>query len=399
MRIRKKKIIYLSSLIVLLFFSINNLFCQSIDSYLYPSELLISDKITFATLVDYQECYNVTDPIDFKIKQYSELTLQEILINSILDSSVKAYDLVEKDAYYPYNIFDTVNLKTLTIEEAKVKLGYFADTQFVETTDSILQIVVNPIVPKRYTTFDFIENWIIDNEKHSMIKNIKGIIPNYGSTRFFPIYMTPAFLIIPKNNKRVESIVHVCEITYEYFFDDFYTYSAQEFQNYFNITKGQFREEYLGGIYQINNILETVEFEKKTSPFWNSYVEQKFIDFICIPVLQGNHYAYDYKTENRLDTLEIKQRLGYQADSMWVENMFSGELEKKLIVKEINFEEIKSVIFIEDWYIDTTTLYMEKRVKSIAPVRYHIDYDDLYPTTMIKEIAFLVKLNKKIKKY
>ena len=63
-----------------------------------------------------------------------------------------------------------------------------------------------------------------------------------------------------------------------------------------------------------------------------------------------------------------------------------------MLVKEIiepETEKIKSYVFIENWYLDTKTLQIEKEVVGIAPVRYYINTDN--PTAQpVRKIDFVV---------
>jgi hypothetical protein len=63
------------------------------------------------------------------------------------------------------------------------------------------------------------------------------------------------------------------------------------------------------------------------------------------------------------------------------------------VTPEINSDEIKSLIFIEDWYWDKESLKLKKIVTGIAPVRTYFKSDEEGKAFNVKEIVYVVYFN------
>lgn len=136
-----------------------------------------------------------------------------------------------------------------------------------------------------------------------------------------------------------------------------------------------------------------VNFEDTLRPQWVKNVDfKKLIDVLIDRVFSGKIQAYSY-FENKPLTKEDLQTIGGAGiDTIWVENPDTGEEEMKVIKKEFDPDEIKSIVFIEEWHLDEKNLTLEKKVTGMIPVRFYTKE----PSTEIrKEPLFVVYFDKK----
>jgi len=116
-------------------------------------------------------------------------------------------------------------------------------------------------------------------------------------------------------------------------------------------------------------------------------------EVITKKMLANTEQAYDfYKFTSKLDSVspsEVQRRLGYQEYYTQYENE-DGTIDSVFEVTNVDFTEISGFAFVEDWYIDESTMQIVKDIKAIAPVR---DFYKMYGEGMIdrtKTIPFLM---------
>jgi hypothetical protein len=76
-----------------------------------------------------------------------------------------------------------------------------------------------------------------------------------------------------------------------------------------------------------------------------------------------------------------------------VENQKTEKFDTLRINAKMDLDEIRSLIFVEDWYIDWNTLAIYKTVKSVAPVRVYTSSHNGEEDEIEKKIAFIVHFN------
>jgi len=142
--------------------------------------------------------------------------------------------------------------------------------------------------------------------------------------------------------------------------------------------------------------LYDIHFEKSNSPFWTSYAKNKFRYIIIDRVLTGQSAAYDFTSGEKLQVKQVLKNLGEREDSLMLEDPETYEFIVKVIKSPFNIMEIKSGIFIENWYVDQQTMRIKKEIVGVAPVRwyYPVDYFGEEAEALRKEIAFVVYFDK-----
>ncbi|MCQ2959195.1 MAG: hypothetical protein MJ198_03285 [Bacteroidales bacterium] len=104
-------------------------------------------------------------------------------------------------------------------------------------------------------------------------------------------------------------------------------------------------------------------------------------------------YSFAYR-----DTLiprsleEVKISLGKETICYDTEIDETYETDTLCIDKEIDLKEITGLAFIEDWYINDSTMEILKEVKAIAPVRTYYHNSDDTQSELVKSIPFVMYL-------
>ena len=142
-------------------------------------------------------------------------------------------------------------------------------------------------------------------------------------------------------------------------------------------------------------------YEKENSPAWSSYSKQRFTYFIIDEVLTANRPAYDFNTGEQVPIQKIREHLGESKDTIMIENWDSdfSEYQEVVVENPIRLNEIQSFIFIEDWYVDTISMQINKKIIGIAPVRHYYRDEDYDQENVIKKTLFVVYFDEKPENY
>ena len=109
----------------------------------------------------------------------------------------------------------------------------------------------------------------------------------------------------------------------------------------------------------------------------------------------GNTKCYSFTfrdsfIEHTLD--EVKQSLGHETICYSEENPETYEIDTICVDKDIDLREICGLAFIEDWYVNDSTMEIVKDVKAIAPIRaYYHSLEDTQ-SELVKSIPFVMYL-------
>lgn len=111
--------------------------------------------------------------------------------------------------------------------------------------------------------------------------------------------------------------------------------------------------------------------------------------------ISGNVDCYSFAYRDSLilrDFDEVKQSLGKEIICYDTENTETNEIDTLCIDKEIDFKEFTGLAFIEDWYLNDSTMEIFKDVKGIAPVRTYYHNTDDTQSELVKSIPFVMYL-------
>ena len=109
----------------------------------------------------------------------------------------------------------------------------------------------------------------------------------------------------------------------------------------------------------------------------------------------GNTKCYSFTfrdslIEHTLD--EVKQSLGHETICYSEENPETYEIDTICVDKDIDLREICGLAFIEDWYVNDSTMEIVKDVKAIAPVRAYYHSTEDTQSELVKSIPFVMYL-------
>ncbi len=133
--------------------------------------------------------------------------------------------------------------------------------------------------------------------------------------------------------------------------------------------------------------------ENLEAPYLNRFAREKLRSNIFDAVLTNTKPAYDFQTGLRLSPSEILERMGERTDTIYDIDPETGELIPIIAKRLMNESEIKSLIFIEEWSIDTVSMHIFKEIVGVAPVRISYTDDDFEMTSPKKSIVFAVFFN------
>lgn len=139
-------------------------------------------------------------------------------------------------------------------------------------------------------------------------------------------------------------------------------------------------------------IAENMTYEVNFSSGNNSeYLDlTKLVNLIVEPVIEGKVKSYDFFDKTELANIDVKQIFGYAVDSLEEQDPVTSKWVWKYIEHDMDFSEVEAFVFVEDWFIDTKTYAIRKKIKSIAPVVFRVRIDETGESYVSKRIAFSV---------
>lgn len=203
----------------------------------------------------------------------------------------------------------------------------------------------------------FVESWVFDQKNFHLYKYPKGLHPvrefykeegnEYVNRLVFKVCYQDT---IPFD----ELELFAQDVKYEFglYNEDFYS---------FNLDSEEWRKRF-----------EIWYFRKNDGRI--NFNGQKFVDIILEEVMNGNVQAYSPQDPTKkLSIDEIEVAFDATEEVMQVTDPETEKKVTRTIKKQINPQEINTVIFTEDWYIDRYRMYLRKKVKSITLVRHYFD--------------------------
>ncbi len=366
-----------------------------VKNALLPNQLVIYDRIMFDTINE----QNDNNPyLDFnaslhrKSIQANEFDVNQWLIDKLTDKNTDVYqDFCYNDPGSPDPKKTNKDLYAkLTPSEIKSNLGFSIDSvRYYDETSEFFEIILDTteIDKNELKGFIFYDQWIFDEFEFKLIKSVVAWSPVRVYQReqdwddnYDPLYRQIGFVINPDSfNEKEKATVEkrlklFMKVEYEFLLEN------QEILMYKNELSDVFSDK----------------IEKENTPFWNSYSRSKLKNIIFNRVLSGKSDAYDFISGAKLSLDEIRKRSGERIDTILVTDPIDYELWNEILVKtEITstMNQIKSVIFIEEWFIDQKTMYIKKVVRGVIPVRWQYDEGDYEQTHPYKNKLFMVKLN------
>ncbi|MDF1551266.1 MAG: hypothetical protein P1P88_25825 [Bacteroidales bacterium] len=352
---------------------------KSGNALLYP-KLVISDVVAIDSTYFFGFGY---------AKDFNKQAINEInYVNNVnlAEMLVKKMTLPGTDIYENYSPYKDVyfgKYKEIFVKiphtEILSSLGASADTIMKVDDNGELEkaVIQHNADTSEIQALFFFDEWFFDEASFSFSKKVLAYSPirKYGRNGLEDEeewrYRKVGFFVAPelkkrkykKIQKRMKLLAHV---KYEFSIDN-----KELFGN---------REDDLA--------LFTEDLD---APNWNSYARQNFRKLLIDRVLSQKSKAYDYYTGNLLSLEKLKAQLGNEKFEVVTIDPETGDEKIIEYETEIVNEFIKSVIFIEDWYIDPQTMLIDKRVTGIAPVRFT---EDMETGNIEKKVAFVLYFDK-----
>lgn len=347
---------------------------QAQQNDLLPEKLIISYPVFFSDN-DTELNFRFRNSLVLENKQYGKEFIGIRAAKKAVDNELKVYEPY-MDNYYPYSV---LNSEAMSLKVLKERLGYQTDTLAIWTEDTEneeYEIHINEIDYSEIKSVYFTEEWYFDSEAFTFKKHIIALSPireyyretGFGdrSKRFAKTFRSlyPDDLGFFKK-RRSEKNMEMCNsIAYECLLTD----NEQIFY-------------------------DDATIEVSHAPFLTTYSREKLFRSITEPVLSGKRQAYSYPDSNELTVNKAEKALGIKTDTVYTLDPETGETITLLSERIMNYDELKSIIFFEDWYYDPETARMKKEVKALAPVRHYYKEEDLNKENPVKQTVFKVYLN------
>ncbi|MCD4794317.1 MAG: hypothetical protein K8R54_13865 [Bacteroidales bacterium] len=374
---------------VILIFSVGSINAQN-NNALIQEDLIMYDRIPFDSshYTSGENEYSIFyRKLFFENKNISKINIKKLIIEYLLKPETAVFE-----DYIPYENYLYKNLTAVkySTEDIRKQLGEYTDTimtfdqDIEEFTETIIQ---NEIDTNEINGIIFYDKWIFDENKFKMFKEVTAFSPvrNYFRPddlgKIMPLYKLVAWFVFEpyKNKKEMKNSVKRMKlfnkVTYEYYINNV------ELEMY------RINDDIIQGL-QLEECLE-----KQGCAYWTSHTKEKFKHLIIDDVISGKRKGFDFHTLKLLETEKCKKRIGIFTDSIYSPNIETGEFTVNIFERQLDYSEIKSFIFIENWYVDEITLRIKKEVLGVAPVRTYYKEDDYNLEKPQKIIPFVVFFN------
>ncbi|RKX19589.1 MAG: hypothetical protein DRP35_07465 [Candidatus Zixiibacteriota bacterium] len=124
-------------------------------------------------------------------------------------------------------------------------------------------------------------------------------------------------------------------------------------------------------------------------PFFVGFDKEKFISQLVDSVLSGKVKAYDYFDNSEMTISQIRQQMGLNVDTTFIEDPETGEMQKKVITTEFNPDDVRELYVYERWFYSPEKVRFKTEIIGFAPVRFTIK-DDQPDGEVTKIILFTI---------
>ena len=104
--------------------------------------------------------------------------------------------------------------------------------------------------------------------------------------------------------------------------------------------------------------------EEGSESYMGRFDNRAMLDEIFEAIYAGKIKAYNF-LDDPLSIEEVKYMQSH-SDTAEVEDIETGELEMVLITEELNPDEVIKIFTVEDWFLDTETFMMKKKMISMT---------------------------------
>ncbi len=350
---------------------------MGIEPNYFEGNALVRNKLTVKDWIPFMDnMFSESDPEHFG-KYYKSNNIHSFDFESYMLRKFKNGTQTIYADYNPYPMFDSnppLQTKTETLE----RLGFSTDTVYVYDEGSGEQTtlaVQNEGTPDELTSIVTFDNWNFNEKDFIFEKTTEAYAPvrRYYpmSDDYFEFRHKKVGHIVPeplknerKREKELKNAILVKQVKYETPIEKTTIALADE------------------SVYFVEN---------ENAVFLNSFVGDKLRSIIFDAAISGRKPVYDFNTGARVMPSEIGERMGEKLVQTYDFDPETGD-EIPIMVKLLMVEsEVKSLIFIEDWYLDTTDMHIFKEVIGVAPVRtYFRDGYESDMSMLVRSIPFVL---------
>ncbi len=329
---------------------------KNVPNALMTNNLVLYDVVPLDTIFfkNFSYAKKFYGQLYFKIKLIDELAFKTLIVSKLQST---AFNLYKKQPEYLISIDPPVKEELISIDDVKDALGYKKQIILVENDSGEMlekELIRQPDAVE-FGAIVFYDKWFFDAQMFRFYKDVSA----YSIVRMYArdfdagpeyYYKKIGFLTFNEIKKKREekrlkkNIKSIGRVEYEF---PIVNQDMIFFQNE--------SEMYTENI---------------NSPCWTSYSRMQLRNMLIDRALKGKSDAFDFYTGQKLNRSQIEIRLGQRKRDIVIVDVENGNEKTIEINDEINPDEIKSVIFIEDWYFDEKSLRIVKKVIGIAPVLY-----------------------------
>ncbi len=351
--------------------SANYIFAQNQNK---TKNSLIPDKFTIINDVNLKDSMNP----EF-MQNYPNINLTDIVLGKVFNSEVAAFD---------YSFYDDKIYDTLSLSQVNEKLGggmEEVNIEDAETGELVEKKFVRNYDPSEIVKYRFLEEWALDGKNFKFSKNIIAYSPirkfyrpeDYERTE--PKYQIGFTIFNDKRGQlkpaKADKWTLVATSIYEVPLVEDPINKYPEFRD--TLLKLQ-NEDYRS-------------VENENSPFLNAVTQRNVAQLFYKKAMDENTIVFDmdgfYKKKE-----DINSAFGVRVEDIVVYDIETGDEAVKKVIDEFQPDQIRSLLFYEDWYINEATLQFDKRITAIAPIRYYIK-DDSEDGTPRKQIPCVLYTN------
>jgi len=241
----------------------------------------------------------------------------------------------------------------MSVNSIKQNLGILTDTQLIEQENGEMKmnIIKSDLDINSIKSLYFKEKWFYNQDSSVFTKNIIWYSPVRYYYKYDTIKYTKRWIYRIKND------------------------------NFNKKTSKQIAK----------NIIYEVDFNVDTSTTQIEGLDNKqFVDILINNAINKKIKCYDAMSTKELTVEQINNELGNTTDTIFVEDPETGEISTKIAPGIIDKSEIKGLMFIENWYLDTVSFNIRKEILGIAPIRFVEKYfEDSEKPEITKKIPFV----------
>lgn len=335
------------------------LFAQ--QNMLVPSEQIVASPLYFNP-------ENINNPLSKEIialqQNLSESTFYKLLHQGLLQGNLPTTEITDMNgSYLTAASFYDPSFKLIPLSHDQLmKKGERSSIVMMEIEPGLVRDTLISVPGKWQQELIgtiFYESWSLDGPDKLFKKNIKAIIPLHTSSDFGGS-LTYRLCAIPFN------------------------YSERELNKMRRRAKFSNRVSYVYNFrFEDSPYFKQDQWE---SPYMTNLTIKTLVEYMFEMAQSRTITPREISSNKPLSAEEVERRLTKQ-ESIMIE-VAPGLIKDTVLFSPVQYEEIKSVLFIEDWYISENPFMVFKDVVGIAPIQYASEINEGDQTQFIPFVLY-----------